>query len=132
MLTLYIIFNIFIITGKNKSSPTYFLKQSDFIISRLLRINNFLWTRLIWQENNRRYCKSGRTWPVKVQSCKLYNKYIITSTQITNTEIFTFVTIFMILMFIIRKGNRNCYKRLLFKKITNLVDILLQPFETRE
>ena len=30
--------------------------------------------------------------PLKVQPCKLYNnKYVMTSTQITNTEIFTFI-----------------------------------------
>ena len=30
--------------------------------------------------------------PLKVQSCKLYNKYMIASSQITNTEIFAFIT----------------------------------------
>ena len=32
-----------------------------------------------------------RIYVSKVQSCKLYNKYMITSTQITNTEILTFI-----------------------------------------
>ena len=52
--------------------------------------------------------------PLKVQSCKLYsNKYMLASTQITNTEIFTFVTVlgFTLLsrkiLFINRKDNRN-------------------------
>ena len=35
-----------------------------------------------------------KRWFLKVQSCKLYdNKYMITSTQITNTEIFTFIAV---------------------------------------
>ena len=52
---------------------------------------------------------------LKVQSCKLYNnKYMITSTQITNIEIFAFKTVpvFELLnrrvLFINRKVNRNC------------------------
>ena len=43
---------------------------------------------------------------LKIQSCKLYdNKYMITSTQITNTEIFAFISV---LLFKLRKDNRNC------------------------
>ena len=52
---------------------------------------------------------------LKVQSCKLYSsKYMIALTQITNTEIFAFIAVlvFKILsrkvLFINRKGNRNC------------------------
>ena len=52
---------------------------------------------------------------LKVQSCKLYNnKYMITSTQITNIEIFAFIAVpvFELLnrkvLFINRKFNRNC------------------------
>ena len=48
---------------------------------------------------------------LKLQSCKLYvNKYMIASTQITNT--FIAVLVFKLLsrkvLFISRKGNRNC------------------------
>ena len=52
---------------------------------------------------------------LKVQSCKLYNnKYIIASTQITNTDIFAFraVLVFKLLsrkvLFINRKDNKKC------------------------
>ena len=52
---------------------------------------------------------------LKVQSCKLYySKYMITSTQIANTEIFAFeaLLIFNLLsrkiLFINRKENKNC------------------------
>ena len=52
---------------------------------------------------------------LKVQSCKLYNgKYMISLTQITDTEIFAFIAVlvFMLLsrkvLFINRKDNRNC------------------------
>ena len=52
---------------------------------------------------------------LKVQSCKLYNdKYMIASTQITNTEIFAFITVLVFkllsrnVLFINRKDNRNC------------------------
>ena len=58
-------------------------------------------------------CASDDT--LKVQSCKLYsNKLMIASTQITNTEIFAFrgALVFKLLsrkvLFINRKGNRNC------------------------
>ena len=52
---------------------------------------------------------------LKVQSCKLrHNKYMIASTQITNTEIFAFlaVLVFKLLsrkvLFINNKDNTNC------------------------
>ena len=54
---------------------------------------------------------------LKVQSCKLYNnKYMIVSTQITNTEIFAFIAVLVFklfsrkILFINRKHNRNCQK----------------------
>ena len=52
---------------------------------------------------------------LKVQSCKLCdNKYMIASTQITNTEIFAFIAVIVFnllsrkVLFINRKDNRNC------------------------
>ena len=55
--------------------------------------------------------------PLKVQSRKLYNnKYMIALAQITNTEIFAFIAILVLklwnpkVLFINRKGNRNCQK----------------------
>ena len=52
---------------------------------------------------------------LKLQSCKICNsKYMIVSTQITNTEIFTFIAVlvFKLLicttLFINRKDNRSC------------------------
>ena len=50
---------------------------------------------------------------LKVQSCKLYNnKNIITSTQITITEIFAFKAVLVLLkrkvLFVKRKDNRAC------------------------
>ena len=52
---------------------------------------------------------------LKVQSCKLCNnKYMIASTQITNTEIFAFIAVLVFklwsrkFLFINRKDNRNC------------------------
>ena len=54
------------------------------------------------------------TYYLKVQSCKLYNnKYMIASTQITNTEIFAFIAVLVFkllsrkVLFINRKDNRN-------------------------
>ena len=51
---------------------------------------------------------------LKVQLCKLYNnKYMITSKQITNTEIFAFIAVVVFkllsrkILFINRKDNRN-------------------------
>ena len=50
-----------------------------------------------------------------VQSCKLYNnKYMLASTQITHTEIFTFIAVLVLkllnpkVLFINRKYKRNC------------------------
>ena len=52
---------------------------------------------------------------LKVQSCKLYSsKYMIALTQKTNTEIFAFIAVLVFkllsrkVLFINRKGNRNC------------------------
>ena len=52
---------------------------------------------------------------LKVQSCKsCNNKYMIASTQITNTEIFAFIAVLIFkllsrkVLFINRKDNRNC------------------------
>ena len=52
---------------------------------------------------------------LKVQSCKLYNgKYIIASTQLTNTEVFAFIGVLASkllhrkVLFINRKDNKNC------------------------
>ena len=52
---------------------------------------------------------------LKVQSCKLCNnKYMITLTQITNTEIFALIAALVIklwsrkVLLIIRKDNRSC------------------------
>ena len=51
---------------------------------------------------------------LKVQSCKLYNnKYMVASTQITNTEVFVFIAVLLCkflnrkVLFINRKDNRN-------------------------
>ena len=51
---------------------------------------------------------------LKVQSCNLYNnKYMIVSTQITNTEIFALIAVLVCellrgkILFINRKDNRN-------------------------
>ena len=60
---------------------------------------------------------------------------MITSTRITNTEIFVFtaVLVFKLLnrkvLFINKKHNRNCYKVGFFKKITNLTGKLLQNYK---
>ena len=52
---------------------------------------------------------------LKVQSCKLYNnKYMIASTEITNTEIFAFIAFLVFklssrkVLFINNKDNRSC------------------------
>ena len=52
---------------------------------------------------------------LKVQSCKLYNnKYMISSTQITNIEILAFIVVLVFkllsrqVFFINRKDNRSC------------------------
>ena len=70
--------------------------------------------------------------PLEVQSRELYNKNMIALTQITNSEIFAFITlpVFKILipkvLFINRKDKRNLKSRLLFKKIANFTGKLLQ------
>ena len=50
----------------------------------------------------------------KVQLCKLYNRCMITSTQITNTDIFALIAVLVFkllsrkILFINRKDDRNC------------------------
>ena len=61
---------------------------------------------------------------------------MIASTQITNTDIFAFIAVLVFkllsrkVLFINKKGNRNCYKvgRLLLKKIANFTGKLLQNY----
>ena len=63
---------------------------------------------------------------------------MIASTQITNTEIFALIAVLVFkllnrkVLFINRKGNRNCQNRLLFKKIANFTGKLLQNFKYLE
>ena len=83
---------------------------SDWVFFRLLRcrllFNVSLMSLVLFSKGNLH---------LKVQSCNLYNnKYMIASTQITNTEIFAFIAVldFKLLrrkvLFINRKDNRNC------------------------
>ena len=64
---------------------------------------------------NSEYLQNFLATLLKVQSCKLHNnKYVIASTQITDTEIFVFIAVidFKLLsckvLFIKRRDNRNC------------------------
>ena len=59
--------------------------------------------------------KAFKVGELKVQSYKLWNsKYMIASTQITNTDGFAFTAVLVLrilsckVLFIKRKGNRNC------------------------
>ena len=60
------------------------------------------------------------------------NKYMIASTQITNTEIFAFISVLVWkllsrkVLFTNTKDNRNLKSRLLYKKIANFMVQLLQ------
>ena len=60
------------------------------------------------------------------------NKYMITSTQITNTEIFAFISVLVWkllsrkVLFTNTKDNRNLKSRLLYKKIANFMVQSLQ------
>ena len=58
---------------------------------------------------------------LKVQSCKLYdNKYMIPLTQITNTEVFAFITVLVLGSVYKQKRQKELLKsRLLLKKIAN-------------
>ena len=77
-------------------------------------------------------CLSSFT--LKFQSCKFYkNKYMIASTQITNSDIFAFIAVIAYkllchtVLFINRKKQKKLVKsRLRFKKIANLRGKLLQ------
>ena len=77
---------------------------------------------------------------LKVQSCKLYNnKYMIPSTQTTNTEIFLFIAVLVFklltrkVLFIHRKKQQKLLKsRLLLIKIANFTDTLLQNYKQLE
>ena len=74
----------------------------------------FSWFQVVfgWFQVVPRFSKYGI---LKVQSCKLYkNKYMIASTPITNTEIFSLIAdlVFQLLsckvLFMNRKNSRNC------------------------
>ena len=71
-----------------------------------------------------------------MQSCKLNDrKYMITSTQITNTEIFAFIAVLVFkllsrkVLFIIEKTKKLLKSRLLFKKIANFTGKLLPNYK---
>ena len=80
--------------------------------------------------------KIFRYYELKVPSYKLYNnKYIIASIQTTNTEIFEFISVLVLNLlsrnglFTHRKRQQKLLKsRLLFKKIANFTDQLLQNY----
>ena len=60
-----------------------FLKKGDHLPSLVTRLTGSRYSRMDQVKQ-----------PLKVQSCKLYNdKYMIASIQITNTEIFAFITV---------------------------------------
>ena len=66
-------------------------------------------------ESSLKMMKNAFSFTLKVPSCKLYNKkYMIVSTQITDTETFTFIVVLVVkllirkVLFINRKDNRNC------------------------
>ena len=65
--------------------------------------------------NEKQILSSNENEALKVESCKLYNnKYMITLTQIGNSEIFAFIAVLVFkllshkVLFINRKDNRNC------------------------
>ena len=74
---------------------------------------------------------------LKVQSCKSHkNKYMIASTQITNTEMFAFIAILAfkllsrnVLVINRKKQWKQLKSRLRFKKIANFTDKLLQNYK---
>ena len=108
----------------------------SYIVSRSPAKNNFLLLfKKIWNwqllslvnysrifKTHKSYAYTSLSWQLKadfhslkVQSCRLYNnKYMIVSTQITNTKIFALIAalVFKLLsckvLFINRKDNRNC------------------------
>ena len=70
----------------------------------MMKSKDFTFKQTIFEEN----------W-LKVRSCKLCNnKYVIASTEITNTEIFAFIAVLVFkllsckVLFLNRKDNRNC------------------------
>ena len=76
----------------------------------------------------------SKIWLLKVHSCKFCNnKYMIASTRITNTEIFTFIAVLVFnllsrkVLFINEKRQKKLLKsRLLFKKIATFTGELLK------
>ena len=69
------------------------------------------------------FLKSFEGSALKVQSCKSYNsKYMVASTQITNTEIFAFIAVQVFTLLIVYKQKRHqkqLKSRLLFKLLQN-------------
>ena len=69
-----------------------------------------MFTKIVNLTQRRKPCPN-----LKVLPCKFYNsKYMIASTQVTNTEIFAFIVVLVCklfshkILFINRKYNRNC------------------------
>ena len=99
---LYIVFYGILFLVATVTLLRFFLPLSHFFVVFLATDSNFMSRPLLVLES-------------KVQSCKLYNyKYMIASTQITNTENFTFIALLASnllsskVLFINRKDNKNC------------------------
>ena len=104
LLEIYLIlylFNLFIyFISLSYIYQNYIYQKFDVIFLRIVYILRFINTIFL---------------SLKVQSCKLYNKkYVISSTQITNTETFAFIAVLVfkllsrIVLFINRKDSGNC------------------------
>ena len=87
-----------------------------FLIYLLIYLNKFAYLQLItvfvYRSSPPKRHEEGY---LKVQPCKSYNnKYMIALTQITNTEVFAFMTVLVFkllsckVLFTNRKDNRNC------------------------
>ena len=97
--------------AQNKTSGTLFKTGGRLFQSRqdhVLKQTDVFFTKV-----DTCFKKAGRL--LRVQSCESFNnKYMIASTQITNTEIFAFIAVLVFellshkFLFINIKNNRNC------------------------
>ena len=101
-------------------SKELFLRLSactqEYII-QIFKEYALLWVIQWYFFRQKLHMRDAGNFSLKVQSCKSYNnKYMIALTQITNTEVFTFIAVLVLkllsrkVLFINRKDNRNCQK----------------------
>ena len=103
---------VFDFEESDKRKNTRYLKREHWIFKC-----SFIWNHILWCLLDFKTFDTLSTFFLNVKPCKLCNnKYMIASTQITNTKIFAFISVLVFnllnrkVVFVKRKDNINCWR----------------------